>query len=114
MATVVTGAAPEHTVTAEDIAQRLDGLPFLPFHLKIIATLGFGTFFDAFDVLSMATAMTMIVASFKLDFGQGGALLSAAAGGPVRRGDPVRLRAPSISAANGRSSSRSGSLGFAR
>jgi len=81
MATAVTGPAPDLTVTAEDISHRLDGLPFLPFHFKIITILGFGTFFDAFDVLSMSTAMTMIVASFKLDFGQGGALLSAAAGG---------------------------------
>src|SRR3974390_1878690 len=47
MASTVTNAATELTITADDIAHRLDGLPFLPFHLKIIVTLGFGTFFDA-------------------------------------------------------------------
>lgn len=81
MDAIVSTAAPKGAVTIEGIAHRLDGLPFLPFHRKITAMLGFGTFFDAFDVLSMATGMTMIAATFQLGFGQGGMLLSAAAGG---------------------------------
>ena len=65
-------------VTADDISNRIDRLPFLPFHFRIAAILGTGTFFDAFDSLSIGAALTMIVASFHVDYASGGALLSAA------------------------------------
>lgn len=53
-------------------------MPFLPFHVRITAMLGFGTFFDAFDALSMSTAITMIAASLDLTYGARGVLLGAA------------------------------------
>ena len=68
-------------VTADDIATRLDRLPFLPFHLRIASILGAGTLFDAFDSLSMGAALTMIFATFQLDYRSGGALISAAFAG---------------------------------
>ena len=68
-------------VTADEIAGRIDRLPFLPFHLRIASILGAGTLFDAFDSLSMGAALTMIIATFKLDYRSGGTLISAAFGG---------------------------------
>jgi MFS transporter, putative metabolite:H+ symporter len=68
-------------VAADDIATRLDRLPFVPFHLRVASILGAGTLFDAFDSLSMGAALTMIVATFKLDYRSGGTLISAAFGG---------------------------------
>lgn len=68
-------------VNADSISSRIDRLPFLPFHFKVASILGAGTFFDGFDSLSIGAAMTMIVASFHLDFRDSGALLSAAFAG---------------------------------
>lgn len=68
-------------VTADDISNRIDRLPFLPLHFRYAGILATGTFFDAFDSMSMATALTMLVASFHFNFRTGGILLSAAAGG---------------------------------
>lgn len=67
--------------TPEQISARLDRLPFLRFHFRIASTLGFGTMFDAFDSLSIAAALTMIVATFHLDFKTAGALGGAAFAG---------------------------------
>ena len=41
-------------MTAGEIAERLDPMPFLRFHLHIVRILGVGTFFDAFDAKSCA------------------------------------------------------------
>src|SRR6185437_392395 len=68
-------------INADTIAARIDRLPFLPFHLKIGAILGTGTLFDAFDSLSIGAALTMIVATFKIDYKTGGALISSAFAG---------------------------------
>lgn len=64
--------------TAEDISARLERMPFLPYHLRMATTLGIGTLFDAFDSLSIAAALTMIVATFHIDFKIGAAIASAA------------------------------------
>ncbi len=79
--TDITGEFAAVTVTADDIATRIDRLPFLPFHWRIAGMLGTGTMFDAFDSLSIGAAMTMIVATFSLDFRTGGTLISAAFAG---------------------------------
>lgn len=67
--------------TADDISHRLEELPFLPFHARITAMLGIGTFFDAFDGLSISAALTMLVVSFHIGYGATGVLLGAAAMG---------------------------------
>jgi MFS transporter, putative metabolite:H+ symporter len=69
------------TPAPEEISARLDRLPFLGFHLRIAATLGLGTMFDAFDSLSIAAALTMIVATFHFDLRTAGALGGAAFAG---------------------------------
>jgi len=79
--TLEPGSAAQGTVTADDISNRIDRLPFLPFHFRIGSVLGAGTFFDGFDALTITTALTMIVATFHLDYRSVGALLSAASGG---------------------------------
>jgi putative MFS transporter len=65
----------------DSIAYRIDRLPFLPFHWRIASILGTGTLFDAFDSLSIGAALTMIIATFKIDYKSGGALISAAFAG---------------------------------
>lgn len=75
---MTTTAAVAPAVTREDISARLERMPFIPFHLRVGATLGLGTMFDAFDSLSIAAALTMIVASFHLDLRATGALGGAA------------------------------------
>jgi putative MFS transporter len=68
-------------ISADSISARIDRLPFLPFHWRIGSILGTGTLFDAFDSLSIGAALTMIIATFKIDYKTGGALISAAFGG---------------------------------
>ena len=80
-ATDLSGALAPATATADDISTRIDRLPFLPYHWRIASILGTGTLFDAFDSLSIGAAMTMLVATFSLDFRTGGALLSSAFAG---------------------------------
>lgn len=62
--------------TLESIVARLERLTFLPFHLRIAAILGVGTFFDAFDSLAIAIALTVIVTTFKINFVTAGLLIS--------------------------------------
>jgi putative MFS transporter len=80
-ATDLTSDLAAATITADEISTRIDRLPFLPFHWRIAGILGTGTLFDAFDSLSIGAAMTMLVATFSLDFRTGGALLSSAFAG---------------------------------
>jgi MFS transporter, putative metabolite:H+ symporter len=68
-------------ISADGISARIDRLPFLPFHWRIGSILGTGTLFDAFDSLSIGAALTMIIATFKIDYKTGGALISSAFAG---------------------------------
>jgi putative MFS transporter len=60
----------------ESIVARLERLSFLPYHLRIAMILGVGTFFDAFDSLAIAVALTVIVTTFKINFVTAGLLIS--------------------------------------
>ncbi len=64
---------------ADEIVARLERLPFTRFHLHMASTLGVGTFFDAFDGLSMGVALTVIFTALKVDFLNAGLLVSSAA-----------------------------------
>src|SRR5665213_2868946 len=68
-------------ISIDGISARIDRLPFLPFHWRIGSILGTGTLFDAFDSLSIGAALTMIIATFHIDYRTGGALISAAFAG---------------------------------
>ncbi|HWE72681.1 MAG TPA: MFS transporter [Stellaceae bacterium] len=81
MAATASAETSNSDLNADNISGRIDRLPFLPFHFKVASILGAGTFFDGFDSLSIGAAMTMIVASFHLDYRDSGALLSAAFAG---------------------------------
>jgi putative MFS transporter len=67
--------------SADAISARIDRLPFLPFHWRVGSILGTGTLFDAFDSLSIGAALTMLGASFTIDYATRGALISAAFAG---------------------------------
>ncbi|MBV9583069.1 MAG: MFS transporter [Chloroflexi bacterium] len=68
---------------ADEIVARLERLPFTRFHLHMAATLGVGTFFDAFDGLSMGVALTVIFTVLNIDFVNTGLLVSSAAIGQI-------------------------------
>ena len=60
------------------IIARLERLPFGRFHASLAAVLAIGTFFDAFDALSIAVALTVIVTSLHIGFVNVGLLISSA------------------------------------
>lgn len=60
-----------------NIIGRIERLPFSRFHLHVASILGVGTFFDAFDAISIATALTVIFTSLHIGFLNAGFLISA-------------------------------------
>jgi MFS transporter, putative metabolite:H+ symporter len=63
------------------ILGRLERIPFTRKHLGIAAILGTGTFFDAFDLLAIGIALTVINTLFHLTLVQIGVLISGAYAG---------------------------------
>src|ERR1700742_5367438 len=61
-----------------EILARLERLPFSRFHLRLAAILGVGTFFDAFDALTIATALAVVFTTLHINFLNAGVLISAA------------------------------------
>lgn len=61
-----------------EIIARLERLPFSRFHLRLAAILGVGTFFDAFDALTIAVALAVIFTTLHISFMNAGFLISAA------------------------------------
>jgi len=61
-----------------EIIARLERLPFSRFHWKLAAILGVGTFFDAFDALTIAVALTVVFTTLHIGFMNAGFLISAA------------------------------------
>lgn len=59
------------------IAARLDRIPPNAFHGRVAALLGGGTFFDAFDAVSIAVALTVITSFFGISFSEAGLIVSA-------------------------------------
>ena len=59
------------------IIARLERIPFSRFHLHLASILAVGTFFDAFDALTIAVALTVIFASLHIGFVNAGLLISA-------------------------------------
>jgi putative MFS transporter len=80
----------EHNVTQSDrqmpdstftqsaaIAARIDRVPTGPFHYRLASILGGGTFFDAFDALSIAVLLTLVIKTFGIGFSEAGLIVSA-------------------------------------
>src|SRR5579863_5631125 len=63
--------------TNEAIIGRAERLPVTGLHRRVMIILGFGTFFDAFDTLAIASALTVIFSSLHIDFVATGALIGA-------------------------------------
>jgi MFS transporter, putative metabolite:H+ symporter len=63
--------------TTEAIVGRAERLPVTGLHRRIMIILGFGTFFDAFDTLAIASALTVIFSSLHIDFIATGMLIGA-------------------------------------
>jgi putative MFS transporter len=61
-----------------DVIARLERLPFSRFHLRVAAILSVGTFFDAFDAICIATALTVIFTTLHIGFFNAGLLFSSA------------------------------------
>jgi putative MFS transporter len=71
------GAPGAVTARQADPEARLDRIPFTREHGKTAAILGFGTFFDAYDSLILASALTIVVATLGHGFFGTGVLISA-------------------------------------
>ena len=59
------------------ILGRAERLPVTGLHRRIMIILGFGTFFDAYDTLAIASALTVIFSSLHIDFVTTGMLIGA-------------------------------------
>ena len=59
------------------IIARLERIPFSRFHFHLASILAVGTFFDAFDALTIAVALTVIFTSLHIGFVNAGLLISA-------------------------------------
>ncbi|MEV7977602.1 MFS transporter [Streptomyces sp. NPDC086519] len=67
----------QQALQADQLIRRLDRIPVSRFHARVVGTLGAGTFFDAFDVVSIATVLSAISATYGLSSSQAGLLVSA-------------------------------------
>jgi putative MFS transporter len=66
------------TRDSELIVARAERVPFSRMHLKAATVLGAGTFFDAYDGLAMATALSVAFTSLHIGFVNAGVLLGTA------------------------------------
>lgn len=63
---------------ADEVAARMDRLPMTALHRRTAGTIALGTFFDSFDSLIIAAALTAIVSSLHISYTQVGLLISSA------------------------------------
>lgn len=59
------------------LLNRMERVPLKRFHLRVASILGVGTFFDSFDTLVIAVAMTAILSTFHADVAMAGFLIAA-------------------------------------
>ena len=64
------------TAAAADLIVRLERVPFSRWHLRPRVVMGSATFFDAFDALSLAFVLPVLVRLWALSTGQIGLLIS--------------------------------------
>lgn len=62
---------------ADRLVARIERVPVSRFHVRVAATLGAGTFFDAFDIVAIGVVLTAIAGTFHLNPAQAGWLVSA-------------------------------------
>lgn len=66
------------TDASDQLVARLERVPFTRIHSRILAVLGFGTFFDSYDTLAIASALTVIFAALHIDLVSTGLLIGLA------------------------------------
>jgi putative MFS transporter len=64
--------------SSDVIVARLERLPFSGLQARIMTILGFGTFFDSYDTLAIASALTVIVSTLHINFQTAGLLIGLA------------------------------------
>jgi putative MFS transporter len=69
-------AAQSSSVTAAEIASRIERLPICSWHVKVRLVIGVATFFDAFDALTIAQVLPVLAPMWKLSGAQIGFLIS--------------------------------------
>jgi MFS transporter, putative metabolite:H+ symporter len=74
---------PSSQSTDYQIAARIERLPLSTWHLKILVPIGTGWFFDAFDALSIAYVLPVLIGLWKLQPSQIGLLISIGYAGQV-------------------------------
>ncbi|WP_234543849.1 MFS transporter [Streptomyces shenzhenensis] len=67
----------QQALQADQLISRLDHVPVSRFHARVVGTLGAGTFFDAFDIVSIATVLSALSTTYGLSSSQAGLLVSA-------------------------------------
>src|SRR5260370_28133963 len=75
------GVAAIRSNFADQVAARLERIPYNRWHLKARVIVGVASFFDGFDLLSISYAMPVLVPLWHLTSPQTGLLLSADFGG---------------------------------
>ncbi|WIX79221.1 MFS transporter [Amycolatopsis carbonis] len=68
---------PERARAANEIAARIDRIPTGRFHVRLASIVGFGTFFDGFDAISLAVILPVIVKAFGISLSEAGLIISA-------------------------------------
>ncbi len=72
------GASPlEETARADLLVAQMEAIRFQPWHARIAAMLGTGTFFNTFDGVSLGVALSVIIVAFHTSFVNTGLLLAA-------------------------------------
>jgi putative MFS transporter len=71
------------TALGDELVTRFERVPFTPLHGRIMTLLGFGTFFDSFDLLAIGSALTVIFRTLGIDFVETGFLISLAFVGQI-------------------------------
>lgn len=64
------------TTTVESVVARLERLPFTRTHWRVASILGTGTFFDAFDSVTIGIVLTVVATVFNAGFVTAGLLIS--------------------------------------
>jgi putative MFS transporter len=65
----------ERGAASAALIARMEGVPFSRWHMKARVIMGSATFFDAFDALSLAFALPVLIASWHISPAQVGVLI---------------------------------------
>ena len=65
-------------MSGQQVVARLERIPLSRFHLPFYTFLGIGTFFDSYDSLAIASALSVVFVTLHISLAQAGALLGIA------------------------------------